>query len=169
MAVIYGVDQNLAGGHWQISRVGLAMHLDGDEEGLLVYPAGPANGAAGGPTVRGDPHRTVGGWGLTMATTFESAVRKRPTARWLFEDRSTGALVFGQTPNALGWIFLGSLAARLVTRPGTARTSAGLVCAGSLALWAADEGIRGVNPFRRIGGALVLATVPFGRLVRGRR
>lgn len=77
--------------------------------------------------------------------------------RWLFEDRSTGRIVIGQWPNVAMWIVLAALAAGFVTPEGRAKTGIKVVLFVALAFWALDEITRGVNPFRRIGGAAVLA------------
>lgn len=76
----------------------------------------------------------------------------------LFRDRTTGRIVVAQWPNLSFGIFLvARLADRLLDPAGTAGTV--LVAVGTLALlwWAADELLRGVNPFRRILGTVVLA------------
>ena len=86
--------------------------------------------------------------------------RVHGAVRWLFEDRRTGRIVVGQNPNLLALLVVASCAARLVVpkadRAGPALRNLG-TCA--LSLWALDELLRGVNPFRRIGGAAVLATI----------
>lgn len=77
---------------------------------------------------------------------------------WLFRDRATGRIVIAQWPNASFGLFLvARVADRLFDPAGTAGTV--LVAVGTLALlwWAVDEVLRGVNPFRRILGAVVLA------------
>lgn len=87
--------------------------------------------------------------------------------RWLFADRRTGRIVIGQTPNGLMLVFLAATASRLVEgRRGRAGAVIRGVQAGSLGLWALDEALRGVNPARRIGGAALIAAVPFRRMLR---
>lgn len=87
--------------------------------------------------------------------------------RWLFEDRRTGRIVIGQTPNLLLLIFLAATAARWIgPSRGAVATTIRVTQAGSLFLWALDELVRGVNPFRRIGGAVVIATMPFMGMLR---
>lgn len=76
---------------------------------------------------------------------------------WLLRDRTTGRIVVAQWPNLSLGLFLGArLADRLLDPAGTAGTV--LAATGTLALlwWAADELLRGVNPFRRLLGAVVL-------------
>ena len=86
---------------------------------------------------------------------------------WMFVDRRTGRLVIGQTPNAAMLVFIAACAARpLVSPRRLPGTTVRLAQGGSLFFWAADELLRGVNPFRRIGGAVVLCATPFRRLIR---
>ena len=87
--------------------------------------------------------------------------------RWPFEDRRTGRIVIGQSPNLLMLVFLAATASRLLEgRRGAAGAAIRGVQAGSLGLWALDEALRGVNPFRRFGGAAVIAAVPFRRMLK---
>lgn len=77
---------------------------------------------------------------------------------WLFRNRETGAITVAQWPNLPLWLFLGTTLAGLPADPqGTAGTALRLAAAAFLAWWAADELVRGVNPWRRILGAGVLA------------
>ena len=66
--------------------------------------------------------------------------------------------MIGQTPNLALGIFIGAVVADLVLRPGGA---AGVAVRGvkvaSLSLWALDEIVRGVNPWRRMLGASAVA------------
>lgn len=82
----------------------------------------------------------------------------RRTLDWMFRNRTTGAITIGQWPNLPLWLFLGLAAARWqLDPPGSAglvlRIAAGVV----LGWWAADEMLRGVNPWRRLLGGAVLA------------
>ena len=75
--------------------------------------------------------------------------------------------MIGQSPNWLMLVFLAATASRLVeARRGPAGGAIRLVQAGSLGLWALDEALRGVNPARRIGGAALVAAVPFRRMLK---
>ena len=78
--------------------------------------------------------------------------------RWWFENRETGRITVAQFPNwplfaiAFGWVVLffaddGSLVHDAVR----------VAVTGLWLFWGADEVIRGVNPFRRVLGALVIA------------
>lgn len=81
---------------------------------------------------------------------------------WFFRDRRTGAVVIGQWPNAPLWLF--GIAAGLewvlgLAAPGLPPAlfaALRLVALLSLAAWALDEILRGVNPWRRCLGAAVL-------------
>lgn len=87
----------------------------------------------------------------------ENGTSSRPVwVNWMFADRTTGRLVIAQTPNLPLWIFLAVLVVRLVTSP-TGSWAFALNLIGDLALlwWAGDELIRGVNPWRRMLGAVV--------------
>lgn len=75
--------------------------------------------------------------------------------RWWFEHRQTGAITIAQPPNpplavaAAGWAisrFFG----------GAFGTFGWWLSVVALAYWAGDELLRGVNPWRRLLGALVL-------------
>jgi hypothetical protein len=78
--------------------------------------------------------------------------------RWLFEDRSTGRIVVWQWPNIPLWIWIASTVVGLVVSAGWIS----VVGAVALAVWAVLEVWKGVNPFRRGLGAVVL----LGQLVR---
>ncbi|GJE77546.1 hypothetical protein [Methylorubrum suomiense] len=92
---------------------------------------------------------------------------------WAFRDRRSGAIVVGQWPNAPLWIFLVASAAEWILEAATPGSPpwlfAGLrlVALLALAVWALDEIVRGVNPWRRFLGAAVLIGLGFslaGRL-----
>jgi hypothetical protein len=86
---------------------------------------------------------------------------------WLFRDRSTGDIVIAQWPNLPLWIFLvASIAKRVFDPDGGVGTALMVVIVGSLLWWAGDEVLRGVNPFRRILGAVVIV-LTVGRLLLG--
>ncbi|HEV7720975.1 MAG TPA: hypothetical protein VGO60_06810 [Iamia sp.] len=74
----------------------------------------------------------------------------------LFRDREAGRIVIAQWPNVSLGIFLVAAAVRRLADPaGTAGTVVSVVATGALLGWATDEVVRGVNPWRRILGALV--------------
>ena len=77
---------------------------------------------------------------------------------WLLRDRTTGRITIAQFPNvALGVFLAASLLHRLARPAGTVGTGLRAVATAGLLWWAADELIRGVNPFRRLLGGIVLA------------
>jgi hypothetical protein len=77
---------------------------------------------------------------------------------WLFRNRITGAVTIAQFPNLALLLFGMAYATQMLVRPGG---TAGFLLAVAtrlfLAWWAADELLRGVNPWRRILGVGVLA------------
>ena len=76
---------------------------------------------------------------------------------WLFRDRRTGRVVIAQWPNLPLSLFLAATAIRLLAHPaGTAATVLNAAAALTLTWWAVDEVARGLSPFRRALGALVL-------------
>lgn len=81
----------------------------------------------------------------------------RRAVDWTFRDRRTGAFVIGQWPNFPLWLFLGVSMMRWVLEPrGDLQFGLRIAAGASLAWWAADEILRGVNPWRRLLGTLAL-------------
>ena len=84
---------------------------------------------------------------------------------WLFRDRRTGRITVAQRPNVPLLVFLAAVVVRWVLHPqGTVGTVVDVVGAGALVVWAGDEIVRGVNPWRRILGGAVLAAIVAGAL-----
>jgi hypothetical protein len=78
--------------------------------------------------------------------------------RWCFRSRRTGRLTVVQWPNIALWIFIvASLTVRVTHPSGLAHAVLRVVVVASLLVWALDEVTRGVNPFRRLLGAVVAA------------
>lgn len=99
------------------------------------------------------------------ATAGPGTVRR--AVDWLFVDRRHGGYTVAQWPNLALWVFLAAIVAtRLLHPAGTVGTALRVVADGSILVWAGDELLRGVNPFRRALGAVVLAGTVVG-LVRG--
>jgi hypothetical protein len=75
----------------------------------------------------------------------------------MFVNRRTGGITVAQWPNValLGFIAL-SIAQRFNIANGTPETTLRVLSAVALLAWAVDELVRGVNPFRRILGLVVL-------------
>jgi hypothetical protein len=91
---------------------------------------------------------------------------KRKVLRWLFEDRRTGRIVVAQWPNIPLGVWIAASAANWLAGPGGGWGTA-LRVIGTVALlfWAVDEIVRGVNPWRRILGAVVLVFVVAGVVI----
>ena len=77
--------------------------------------------------------------------------------RWCFENRETGAITIAQAPNLLLWLVIAAAILQAALHPsgrwGLALT---ILLKGSLLLWALDEIVRGVNPWRRCLGVGVI-------------
>jgi hypothetical protein len=78
--------------------------------------------------------------------------------RWWFENRETGRITVAQFPNAP---LVGAAAAwvvrRLAPEGSTLEDLSGIAFVVLLLVWAADEVVRGVNPWRRLLGSVVIA------------
>jgi hypothetical protein len=81
----------------------------------------------------------------------------RRSVDWLFRSRKTGKFTVAQLPNVPLALFIGfRIAQALVASRGTAHALLHWLAVAALAWWGLDEVIRGVNPFRRILGAVAL-------------
>lgn len=86
---------------------------------------------------------------------------------WLLRDRRTGRMTIAQLPNLSLGVFLAATVVRRLADPvGAVRAALVVVATTALVWWATDELVRGVNPFRRILGGIVLAATLVGLLVR---
>jgi hypothetical protein len=72
---------------------------------------------------------------------------------WLFRNRRTGGITIAQFPNVALWIFIATVVVRVFVRSGAPHTVLDVVGLLALGWWAADEVVRGVNPWRRLLGA----------------
>jgi hypothetical protein len=87
------------------------------------------------------------------------------TLRWWFENRETGKITVGQFPNwplfAIGgaWIV-----GRIADDASRLHDIAAVAATALWFYWAADELLRGVNPWRRLLGSGVILW-QFGRLI----
>jgi hypothetical protein len=78
----------------------------------------------------------------------------------MFRSRRAGRLTVAQFPNATPGVFLVATALGwLVASHSSVGTVTEVVAKMSLVAWAGDEVTRGVNPFRRLLGAGVLASL----------
>ena len=95
---------------------------------------------------------------------MSSAVRT--ATNWVFRDRRTGRIVVAQRPNAPIVVALACFgAARLADPPDPWRAVLSVGGNVALVVWAGDEVVRGVNPWRRALGAGVLAGLLAIRLI----
>jgi len=79
---------------------------------------------------------------------------------WAFRDRRTGRIVIAQWPNAALLVWIAAGVVRAVVDPaGGWGTALQVVATLALGWWAVDEIVRGVNPWRRLLGGIVLAGV----------
>jgi len=78
--------------------------------------------------------------------------------RWWFENRNTGEITIAQFPNwPLAGIGFAAIVRRLADDGTTVDSAAGWVITSLWLYWGADEVVRGVNPWRRLLGVLVIA------------
>jgi hypothetical protein len=86
---------------------------------------------------------------------------RQPVSRsfnWLLRSRDNGRLTVAQWPNvALAIVITIDVARRLMHTHGAVDQTLRWTGAGALVWWSLDEIIRGVNPFRRALGIVVLA------------
>lgn len=90
----------------------------------------------------------------------DRARRVTQAVDWTFRSRENGRLTIAQWPNFSLWIVIGCDLAEVLWHP--AGVVGGIVhWTGRAALvwWSVDEIVRGVNPFRRGLGIVVLARV----------
>lgn len=81
----------------------------------------------------------------------------RAALDWFFRDRTSGRIVIGQWPNLPLWLFGLMQAVAWIAGEGTAIGRWAEVASWiALVVWAGDEVLRGVNPWRRCLGAAVL-------------
>lgn len=87
---------------------------------------------------------------------------------WMFRSRKTGRITLAQLPNwSLTLWLLASGVMWLVHPQGWVHDVLVVLSSAALALWAADELLRGVNPFRRLLGFPVLAWFVFSLVKLG--
>ncbi len=84
----------------------------------------------------------------------------RQILQWFFRNRETGAITIAQAPNLVLWIvILAGVLLWIWPSAGTASVALTVAFEGGLLVWAADEVVRGVNPWRRCLGAAVAVDV----------
>jgi hypothetical protein len=85
---------------------------------------------------------------------------RQPVIPWFFRNRKTGEITVAQRPNLALGVFLAATVARwLLGGGGPISRGLSLIAGGAVIWWAADEVVRGVNPWRRVLGAAVLTAL----------
>ncbi len=93
----------------------------------------------------------------------------RRAVRWTFLNRRTGGFTVAQWPNVPLIAFAAlSIALRVLHPVGRAGTVLRVLAAVAISIWAADEILRGVNPFRRALGVVVLSATLAGIILWAR-
>jgi len=136
--------------------------------GSDVPPSDPGGAAVEpdrtGAYADGTPHS------LTQTHRVDSHVGRPDGGRrgpvdWLFRSRVTGRITIAQFPNAALWVWLAATVLQRFWDPRVAGHDVlRWVSTGGLVVWAGDEVLRGVNPFRRMLGAGVLALTAWSLL-----
>jgi hypothetical protein len=76
---------------------------------------------------------------------------------WFFRNRETGEVTIVQAPNLALWVVIAAgVLLWIWPEPGSPHSALENVFKGGLIVWAIDEIVRGVNPWRRCLGAAVL-------------
>jgi hypothetical protein len=86
----------------------------------------------------------------------------RRAIRWMLVSRRTGRLTVAQWPNVSLSVFIVlTVGSHIFPARARAENLIRVLADVALLIWAADELVRGVNPFRRILGLLVIAVTIF--------
>jgi len=80
---------------------------------------------------------------------------------WMFRNRQTGRITIGQPANLSQKLFQGITLVGIFLPRGRVRTAAAVGAVSVLGWWATDELTHGVNPFRRLSGAVTLAGIVY--------
>jgi hypothetical protein len=83
----------------------------------------------------------------------------RQFLRWFFRNRETGAITIVQAPNLVLWVVIAAAILRWITPAHAADAIFTVAVKVGLLVWAVDEILRGVNPWRRCLGAAVFCYV----------
>jgi hypothetical protein len=91
------------------------------------------------------------------ATKADSVARARSIFQWMFRSRETGRITIMQRPNLALTMALIAIVVRTLLHPaGSAGLTLTVLVGVTLTVWAVLEVVRGVNPWRRLLGAVVL-------------
>lgn len=85
---------------------------------------------------------------------------------WCFRSRADGRITIGQWPNLSLWLFMAASGVAWIARDGVLGRWSHVAADVFLTWWAADELLRGVNPWRRCLGAGVLGWLAWSWLAR---
>jgi hypothetical protein len=85
---------------------------------------------------------------------------------WLFKNRETGEITIWQWPNIPLWAFIAASVLAALVKNGSAHGVFSVLAAIALVVWAVLEIMKGVNPFRRGLGAVVLIGMIVSRLLK---
>jgi hypothetical protein len=101
--------------------------------------------------------------GVAVTTPDEAMARNsgstklRRIVRWTLVNRRNGRITVVQWPNVALAVFIAlSITRRFTIAKGTPQVPLRLLSVVAILVWGTDELIRGVNPFRRILGLVVL-------------
>jgi hypothetical protein len=84
--------------------------------------------------------------------------RIRRFLQWFLRNRETGAITIAQAPNLVLWIVIAGSVPIWAWHPaGHFGVALVIVVKAGIFVWAIDEILRGVNPWRRCLGAAVLS------------
>jgi hypothetical protein len=93
------------------------------------------------------------GWCVTPTEGIEpEPSRFHRSVQWMFSSRRTGRLTVAQWPNHLLVLFIVITVAVHVFHQTGSQNPVRVLAQAVLLVWAVDEVVRGVNPFRRILG-----------------
>jgi hypothetical protein len=88
-----------------------------------------------------------------------------PFLLWFFRNRETGDVTVAQAPNLVLWIVIVAGLLRWIWHPpGLWGVVLVIAFKGGLLVWAGDEIVRGVNPWRRCLGTAVATYALFSLL-----
>jgi hypothetical protein len=114
-----------------------------------------------GPSKTAKPHRRhTRQHDLSARWVTAAGRRVTRTFDWAFRSRTNGRVAIAQWPNLALWIVIAcDVTPRLVHLQTGAHQDLHWAGTAAVLWWSIDELVRGVNPFRRILGAVVLARV----------
>lgn len=95
--------------------------------------------------------------GARAATKADSVARAHSIFQWMFRSRETGRITIMQRPSLALTMALIAIVVRTLLHPaGSAGVALTVLVGVTLTVWAVLEIVRGVNPWRRLLGAVVL-------------